>query len=247
MAETGASSVTVGMNRYASLPKPLKVIFVVLTTIGIGLFIFYMMGWSIRGYILPSAGYYYLLYAVFVCCVFLAVPARKKDKGRVPWYDIVFAVFMFGFCLFCFLKVGRIVDIGWVPPPSTLLLVLATIFGVLGLESGRRIGGKAFLTLSLISFIYPLVAEDMPGMLYGISFDFPWIIGSFAFSGNGILGLPAQVMGEILIGFLLFAGILMSSGAGRFFLNISLCLMGRFRGGPVLAGVLSQTWWLPAL
>ena len=240
MAETGGRFVTSGLNRYDSMPKPLKVIFLVLTTIGLGLFILYMFGFTILGYVLPSAGYYYLLFAAFTFCVFTAMPMRKKDRGRVPWYDIVFAVFMFGFCLFCFLNVGRIVDVGWVPPPSTLTLVLATIFGVLAIEGGRRMGGKAFVILALISWFYPLVAEDMPGILFAASFDFNWTVGWFAFSANGILGLPARLMGEILIGFLLFAGVLMASGAGKFFLNISLCILGKYRGGPAKVAVLAS-------
>jgi TRAP transporter 4TM/12TM fusion protein len=240
MAEAQDKFVRAEITRYDSMPKPIKVSFLVLSTIGVGLFIFYMFGWNIRGYVLPSAGYYYLLYAAFASCVFVAIPARKKDKGRVPWYDIVFAVFSFGIPLFCFFHAESIIEIGWVPPPSAFHLALGLIFGLLALEGGRRIGGRTFLTLCVISWLYPLFAGYMPGILWGISFDFPWTVGNFAFSQNGALGLPAQVMGEILIGFLLFAGMLMASGAGRFFLNFALCLLGRFRGGPAKVAVVAS-------
>ena len=240
MAQVEDKFIKATITRYDSMPKPLKVIFIVFSTIGIGLFIFYMFGWNIRGYVLLSTGYYYLLYAVFGFNVFVAMPARRKDKGRVPWFDIVFAVFMFGFPIFCFLNAESITRIGWVPPPSTLHFALAIIFSLLAVESGRRLGGRTFLILCLIAWLYPLFAEYMPGILNGMSFDFPWTVGNFAYSGNGVLGLPAQVMAEILIGFLLFAGMLMASGAGRFFLNISLCLLGRFRGGPAKVAVVAS-------
>jgi len=240
MAQVEDKFIKATITRYDSMPKPLKVIFIVFSTIGVGLFIFYMMGWSIRGYVLLSTGYYYLLYAVFGFNVFVAMPARRKDKGRVPWFDIVFAVFMFGFPIFCFLNAESITRIGWLPPPSTLHFALAIIFSLLAVESGRRLGGRTFLVLCLIAWLYPLFAEYMPGILNGMSFDFPWTVGNFAFSGNGVLGLTAQVMAEILIGFLLFAGMLMASGAGRFFLNFSLCLLGRFRGGPAKVAVVAS-------
>jgi len=80
----------------------------------------------------------------------------------------------------------------------------------------------------------------MPGMLYGYSFPFPQIIGSFAYGDGGMLGLPARVMGEILIGFLIFAGILINSGAGDFFLKLALGLLGRVRGGPAKVAVLAS-------
>ncbi|GAJ10219.1 unnamed protein product, partial [marine sediment metagenome] len=62
----------------------------------------------------------------------------------------------------------------------------------------------------------------------------------FAFGKGGMLGLPAQVMGELLIGFLIFAGMLMASEAGKFFLTLALCLLGRFRGGPAKVAVLAS-------
>jgi TRAP transporter 4TM/12TM fusion protein len=199
-----------------------------------------MFGWSIRGYVFPSAGYFYLLYAAYAFCVFVALPARRKDRNRLPWYDIVFSVVGFGIPLWCFFNVASIIEIGWVPPPSTFHLTLGIIFSLLALESGRRIGGRAFLILCIVSWFYPLFADYMPGILWGISFDFPWTVGNFAFSTNGALGLPAQVMGEIIIGFLLFAGMLMASGAGRFFLNLALTLLGRFRGGPAKVAVVAS-------
>jgi TRAP transporter 4TM/12TM fusion protein len=239
-AESGEKFLQAQITRYNVMPKWLKVIFTVLSTSGVGLFIFYMKGWSIQGYVLSSSAYYYLLFAVFGFCVFIAMPMRKKDKGRVPWYDIAIASFVFGFCLYCFFKAEVIMEIGWVPPPTTLLLVLATIFSVLALESGRRMGGKAFLILCAIAWVYPLFADYMPGLLWGIGWDFAWTVSNYAYSSNGLLGLMAQVMGEILIGFLLFAGMLMASGAGKFFLNLSLALLGRYRGGPAKVAVVAS-------
>jgi TRAP transporter 4TM/12TM fusion protein len=240
MAEVEDKFVKAEITRYDNMPKPIKVIFLVLSTIGVGLFIFHMFGWSVQGYVFPIAGYYYLIYAVYAFGVFVALPARRKDRNKLPWYDILFGVVGFGIPLWCFFNAQSIIEIGWVPPPSILHLTLGIIFGLLALEGGRRIGGRAFLTLCAISWFYPLFADYMPGILWGISFDFPWTVGNFAFSVNGALGLPAQVMGQILIGFLLFAGMLMASGAGRFFLNFSLGILGRFRGGPAKVAVVSS-------
>ena len=86
MVEAEDKFVRAEITRFDNMPKPIKVIFLVLSTIGVGFFIFYMFGWNIRGYVFPSAGYYYLLYAVFAFCVFVAIPARKKDRNRLPWY-----------------------------------------------------------------------------------------------------------------------------------------------------------------
>jgi len=240
MAQTSNEVAMVEITRYESLPQPLKIIVLVLFTVGIGLFILYVFGWSIRGWVLEYSMYYYLLYTTFSTCVFLIMPARKKDRTRLPWYDLGLAALVFGICLFFALNYWAISRIGWLPPPSTITLVLATIIAILALESGRRIAGTPFTIICLLLGVYPLFAEYMPGWLYGYGFPFPYIMGYFAYSSEGMLGLPAQVMGGILIGFLVFAGMLMVSGAGDFFLKLAMGILGRFRGGPAKVAVLAS-------
>jgi TRAP transporter 4TM/12TM fusion protein len=65
-------------------------------------------------------------------------------------------------------------------------------------------------------------------------------MASFAYGMQGMLGLPAQVTGTILIGFLMFAGVLIATGAAKFFLNLALALMGKYRGGPAKVAVIAS-------
>ena len=53
MAKVEDKFVRAAITRFDSMPKPIKVIFLVLSTIGYGPFILYMFRWSIRGYVLP--------------------------------------------------------------------------------------------------------------------------------------------------------------------------------------------------
>jgi TRAP transporter 4TM/12TM fusion protein len=62
----------------------------------------------------------------------------------------------------------------------------------------------------------------------------------YAFSSQGLLGVPSRVLGEILTGFLMFAGMLIASGATEFFLNFALALVGKTRGGPAKVAVLAS-------
>ena len=231
---------TMGNNRYANLPKPFKILVICLVTTGIILFLLYTFGWSIRGWVLEGTRYYYLLYLCFATCVFICVPARKKDSNRILWYDLILASVVFGTFAYFTANAYSITIMGWVPPKTTHDLVLATVIALIALEASRRMTGWAMVAICLIFGIYSLIASYMPGILYGFSFPFPNMIGTFAYGGLGLLGMPAQVTGEILIAFLIFAGVLMSSGAGTFFLNISLALLGRFRGGPAKVAVVSS-------
>jgi len=227
--------------RYESLPKPIKAIFLALVIAGVALAVIYITGFSFGGrVVLLSQGYYYLLFSLFLAGAFLIMPARKKDKGKIPVYDLVLAAIAFGIPIYFFLNTFEITQVGWVPAPSTSIFAVALIFMLLALESGRRMGGWIFFGLCLVLWFYPLVADRMPGLLYGISYPFDYITAFCTFGGEGIIGLPGRVMGEILIGFLIFAGILIASGAGEFFLNLSQALLGRYRGGPAKVAVLSS-------
>jgi len=206
----------------------------------IGLFIFYIGAWPIRGWVFEHVRYYYLLYAAFSTCVFLTLPARKRDAARLPWYDILLAASVFGICIYFSLRTWDIMFLGLVPPEKTMDFALACAILLLALESGRRMGGMPFTVICIIFGVYPLVAEHLPGVLYGYPYPIDWLTGAFAFGGDGMLGITAKVMAEILIGFLIFAGVMLSSGAASYFLDVAQALLGRYRGGAAKVAVLSS-------
>lgn len=227
--------------RYENLPKLVKIIFLVLTIAGVGLATIYVLGFSFGGrVVITTTGYYYLLFGLFEASAFLILPMRKKDRGGIPWYDLVLAAVALGIPIYYFLNAYTIISVGWVPAPSTLVFASALVFCLLMLEGSRRMGGWVFFALCLFLGLYPLFADHMPGLLYGISYPFTHITSFCVFSGEGIVGMPGRVMGEILMGFLIFAGMLIASGAGDFFLNLAQGLMGRFRGGPAKVAVVSS-------
>jgi TRAP transporter 4TM/12TM fusion protein len=228
--------------RYDNLPKPLKVIIITLTIFGIAIFICHAFDWRILGWVLRDGRYYYPIYACFTTCVFLTLPMRKTEryKTKIPWYDMVFAALVFGICVYFTIEAGTIMRYGWRSPVFVGDIILATILSVLALEGGRRMAGIPFTIICLLVGVYPIFADYMPGFLWGFGFSFRDLIAAAAFGKQGMLGLPAEVIGEILIGFLIFAGMMLASGAGNFFLNFALALLGRFRGGPAKVAVLSS-------
>ena len=217
-----------------------KVIYITFIICGVGVFIFTTFGFVVRGWVFITFQYYYLLYALFFSGVFVMLSARKKDKNRLPWYDILMAALALGISLYWMSRAWNITQLSWIPPPSTLDFALAFIFCLLALESGRRLGGIPYTVINVIAITYPLMAGYVPGMFKGVQFDLPYVVGTFAFSEAGILGMPGQVMGSLLVGFLVFCGLLIGTGAGEFFLNLAMGLLGNFRGGPAKVAVVAS-------
>ncbi len=242
--QQGASTeepVAVEVTRYGSLPKAVRAFLLFAFGGGIGVAVYYTFGFVIGGKVLFDVAYYYLLVGIFLPCVFILMPARKKDK-RLPWYDLVQAALALGIGLYLFSKAFEIVNVGWIPP-SGLNFAIAFILFLLVLEGGRRAGGFVYLAVCAFFGLYALFASHMPGILWGVSYSFVTTIGFNIFSSEALIGIPLKVVAEILIGFLVFAGILIASGGGKFFLNTALALLGRFRGGPAKVAVVSSAFF----
>lgn len=205
--------------------------------------IIYIFGLSLAGFSFMNWTYYYLLMGLllpFVFLLFPMFPVNKKDAKKIPWYDLVAAISAFILPFYFSTIATKIDDHGWAMQPSSFLLILGFIFCLIILESARRTGGNLFFIITLIFMIYPLFAELVPGIFKGVSFSFSSTIGHHIYGAEGILGIPMKVIGELLIGFLLFAGLLIRTGAGEFFLNLAFALTGRFRGGPAKVAVISS-------
>ena len=229
-------------SRYEYLPSYLKVIFLILTTAGIITSIFYLFSIRISGQVINQVTYFYLFMGAFVPCAFLILPMRRNQK-TVPWYDLLAAGIGLLIPIYFSLHEYEISQIGWSQPPDQFKLLLALIYCIFLLEMGRRLAGTVFLAVNVIIGLYPLVAEHLPGVFFGKSFPLSGIIGRNMFGYDGVIGLPCQVVAELLLGFLIFAGILIATGAGKFFLNLSLSILGQYRGGPAKVAVLSSAFF----
>jgi len=219
--------------RFAALPQALKVVILALTAFCIGLAVFFLFGFTIQGKLLIEYTYYWLCLAIFYFCIFILLPARKKDL-TVPWYDYLAAFGAAGLCLYGTYHAWDIALQGWYNVPMGVAIM------VLMFEASRRGGGNIYFIVSVILSAYPLYASYMPGIFWGIPHDFEITIRKLAFSDSGLVGLITKVMTFYLIGFLVFAGALLASGGGDFFLKLASSLVGRFRGGPAKIAVLAS-------
>ncbi len=202
-----------------------------------GAAVFFMFNFTIEGQPLLTYSYFYLLIALFGACGYLLLPSSQKNP-RIQWYDLMLAALTFGTSFYFFLNAAEIMLVGWYPPTTTHF-ILGLILCSLVLELVRRIN-IIYTIICLVVGTMPLYAQHLPGVLAGFGYSWQEMIGNYAFGGEGLIGLPTKVMGEYVIGFVMFAGILIASGAGSFFLNLALALLGRFRGGPAKVAVVGS-------
>src|SRR5690606_30756956 len=106
----------------------------------------------------------------------------------------------------------------------------------------RRSGGLPFLLVVLLLGLYPLAADRFPGLLMGIPYGFDGMIAAHIFRTEGMMGITTKIVAEIILGFLVFAGILLATGAGDFFIDLANASFGRYRGGPAKVAVVASAF-----
>ncbi len=230
----------ISVQRYRTLTGLLRWIFVIFSAIGILVAIYQLFHFEFLG-VMAGDAYYYLLVALFLPLFFLIAPRRKKlTKESVPWYDLMFAVLTFIAPMHFFLNSYRIIEEGWEIIPPLKMYILGLILLILVLEAARRAGGLAFVLICLFFTTYALYAQHMPGFLEGYGVNLRRLVGFYTMGTEGLVGLPMKVVGNILIGYMVFAVALQASGGAKFFLDLASSLFGGFRGGPAKMSIMAS-------
>ncbi|MEZ5674981.1 TRAP transporter, 4TM/12TM fusion protein [Thalassovita litoralis] len=185
--------------------------------------------------------YYYLLIALFLAASFLIMPARSANRDApANLLDWGLAVLAIGSGLYLSVVAENILTGGWdvVAPP-----VAAAVSGVLvalSLEAVRRSGGAILLVICGFFAAYPLFADYLPGFLWGPSLSLTETVAAHAMGMESIIGIPLRVVADTLVGFIIFGAVLNAMGGGQFFMDLSMALMGKSRGGPAKVAILSS-------
>lgn len=213
---------------------------ILLGTLGLLMAINQTFNLKLLGFEPLGNAYLYYLIGLFLAAAFIAFPAWKGASGRVSWYDWPLAAT----ALVCAGYLGyhglTMINMGWEYQAPAEATVLSGILLVLVLEGVRRCGGWPLLFVALFFGTYPLYADSMPGFLWGNQYTLPEIVRAHVIGVESIIGIPMQVVAQLVIGFVVFGAALTATGGGEFFMQFATSLMGKSRGGPAKVSVLSS-------
>jgi TRAP transporter 4TM/12TM fusion protein len=228
--------------RYRQLGGVSRLIVILLSFAAIGIAVYYIFRLSFFGLVFRETGYFYLLIAFLLPLLFLLEPISKKaSKEMVPWYDAITAFVAFCIPFYFFLVSAEMADKGWEVAAPGYIKILSLVLLILALEGARRSTGIPFAIVVSIFGCIPLFASHLPEPFSGTTFPCWRIVSFHAMGTESLLGLPMNVVGTLLIGFLIFAVGLMSTGGGTFFFNLALSVLGQFRGGPAKVAVIASS------
>ncbi len=187
--------------------------------------------------------------AFALAIVFLSYPTLKRDvkipgltwlgeKHKIPIADYLIAILGVGAALYIFLDYEGIAN--RVGRPNTRDLVIGVFLVIILLDAARRVIGPALPVIAGLFTAYAFFGPYMPDFLAFKGVSLSRYVGQISLTTEGIYGIPLDVSARIVFLFVLFGAMLERAGAGRFFIDLAMSLLGRYKGGPAKAAVLAS-------
>ncbi|QTA80705.1 TRAP C4-dicarboxylate transport system permease [Desulfonema limicola] len=185
--------------------------------------------------------------AFAISLLFLLNPCLKRPvkflkflsvTDRIPVIDYIFAILGAVTALYLAIDYEGIgMRAGM---PITRDLVSGTILVILLLEATRRIIGPALSVIAIGFTAYAFLGPYMPDILAFKGVSLSKYMSNIALSTEGIYGIPIGVSASIVFLFVLMGALLDKAGAGLFFTNLALSILGRYKGGAAKAAVVAS-------
>lgn len=119
-------------------------------------------------------------------------------------------------------------------------IIIGLLIIVLTLEATRRSIGTPLAIIAAVFSLYGFFAESMPDLISFKNVSLSKYINQIALSTEGIFGIPIGVSANVVFLFVLMGAMLDKAGAGKYFIELAVSLLGGFRGGPAKAAVIAS-------
>lgn len=203
---------------------------------------------SIASWLLIDSTYARAIHLAFaLMIVFLHVPMLKRkiwkfsylaERHRISLFDFLLGLVAALAALYIALDYeGLAMRIG---SPTGFDLIVGGVLVVLLLEASRRVIGPALPIIALGFILYAFLGPHMPSVIAFKGVSLNRFMGQMTMSTEGIYGIPLYVSARIVFLFVLFGAMLDRAGAGRYFIQLALSILGGFKGGPAKAAVMGS-------
>src|SRR5215203_1794892 len=181
--------------------------------------------------IVPTQELRYTHVAFTLILSFLLFPLATRFRNRVRWWDVVPGIFAVATIVYALWGGDDFTDRA--TSPDRWDVIIGIVFIVLLLEATRRTTGLIMPVVAVLFIAYAMLGPHLPAPWTHRGYDLPRLVGHLFITLEGIFGVAADVSATLIILFTIYGAFLAQSGAGKFFIDFSLALMG---GKPNSAG-----------
>ncbi|MFC6674228.1 TRAP transporter permease [Marinobacterium aestuariivivens] len=183
------------------------------------------------GFNLYKGQYLYVLIALATLMVFISQPLIRSQPRLSLLVDLplaalgCLAALYIAFDFETLLDQANLYDFHLSGQVLSVIVIGALIEGV------RRAAGLSLAIIIAVSIALAVFSAELPEALAGRSFRLDSFLYKMAYLDGNILGAPLATVGSVVITFVLMGSVLLATGGGQFFSNISAALFGGARGG----------------
>jgi len=159
-------------------------------------------------------------------------------KNRIPIIDYLLAAAACFAALYLAIDYEGICTRYGLPVMRDMIVGLGLV--VLLLEASRRVIGPALSVVATAFIVYAFFGPYMPDLIAFKGVSLSRFVGQMTMSTEGIYGIPLDVSATIVFLFVLFGAMLEKAGAGFYFIQLALSLLGGFKGGPAKAAIMGS-------
>lgn len=192
-----------------------------------GIFFIGFIGWSLYGAVTPIETYIFrMVHLGFIFALaFPAYPLLKR-AGTKGWIiDVLLAALGVAAIVWALIDMDQFIRRSTLPDPLDFFMGLIAI--ILLVELSRRVVGMTF-TLVLVGFVlYCWLGQFFPGPLAHRGYELDRIVGHMYMTLEGMFGVPLAVSVSFVTLFVVYGTFMDVAGAGTFWLELSLAIMGR--------------------
>ena len=155
---------------------------------------------------------------------FLLFPLAPRFRNRIRWFDVIAAAAAVAILIYAIWGGDDFTDRA--TSPDRLDVILGVIFIVLLLEATRRTSGWIMPSVAVMFIVYAMAGPYLPPPWTHRGYALYRLVGHLFITLEGIFGVAVDVSSTLIIMFTIYGAFLQHSGAGKFFIDFSLALMG---------------------
>jgi TRAP transporter 4TM/12TM fusion protein len=162
---------------------------------------------------------------------FLLFPIAARFRNRIQPWDVAFGAIAVAILLYALMGGDDFTERATVP--TQLDVALGMVFIVLLLEATRRTTGWIMPVVAVCFIAYAMLGPYLPPPWTHRGYGVTRLVGHLFITFEGIFGVAVDVSSTLIIMFTIYGAFLQHSGAGKFFIDFSMSMMG---GKPNSAG-----------
>lgn len=174
--------------------------------------------------IVPTQPLRYTHVAFVMMLCFLLFPMLPRFRNHIRWWDVLIGLTAVGILIYAIMGGDDFTDRATVPNHTDV--VLGVIFILILLEATRRTTGSIVPVICLLFIVYAMTGPYLPAPWTHRGYDISRLVGHLFITLEGVFGSPVDVSATLIILFTIYGAFLAQSGAGKFFIDFSMALMG---------------------